>query len=1099
MNNELLEKLSYKIYLQHAEFNGAALICGVTLKNNSETPISSDMFEGQLNLGLRVYSDVSLIHESRLTGKLPVIRPGEQVEFNEEVYFSNCYGKSISIVFDLVVEEICWVSEVTDNNDLRTVVESNFSLSFNSSWYKEKYQLPENANKDVAIEHFLKNGFRNGCNPNPLIQTQHLLHQSGQNIITREAKDFYNLLTQFEFNPFLPKLLSSKVCNFPIQEANFIDYFNQSLSFLSKNDTNQFRYHPFFDPFFLEEVDEAKDMGPLRYYLTKLYDSEAKISSLFDSEYYLSNSQAYNEVNTNSRFKSAIDHFLQVGLNQDLAPIPDFDKDFYLKSNPDVFMAVSKGHMSACEHYFFHGMFEHKDPNEYFDTSYYIENQPDVWDECISLNILSPFEHFMRVGYKRGYKARQPLVEVTVPDYFGKSLYEKRCALTTKGIVAQNDKIIFPEISDTVDLSIIVPVHNQFEMTIHLLEQLSDFAWRSDTATCQVVVVDNGSRDLTRKLSDYVENISICREDHALGYPVACNIGANVALGRVLLFCNNDIEVASRNLQRGVDAFNSDVPIGALSGMIVLMNGQVQEAGSAIYSDGGTMGIGRSADPYSPLLSFRRETDYVSGCYLFCKRENFKAVGGFDERFSPGYYEETDLCLRFAQEGFPIIYDPSLVIYHYEYASFSKGRPPSISSSLMVRNKEIFSGKHAEKLSTFPQRLEDIDSLSFLRRLRDNHRSVLIVEDLPVDPKLGSGFVRSNDTVCALLSLGHKVTIAVRNFAYSDVHLDLRPKGVNIINLFTGEECNPLLGSEFDFDVVWICRTHNFDKYGLMANKAKLVNPDLKVVFDTEALVTDRNIAFRKLNHFPMLLDADRELKNELHFHHKPDLYLAVSDSDKLRIEKINTATHVKTLGHGITVRDSIRKGRDGRTGIAFCGAFFSEESPNYDSLEWFLENVWPIMTEENMDLEFKISGPIGNHVNLGELCSRHNNVQYLGVLEDVSEELLDNSLVFVAPTRFAAGIPHKVHMALAAGIPCVCTDLLATQIKPSNMKLNDLPVLNSSCEDAAKFAENCTKLLGNRKLWFSQQQKGVDFMKNYHSTDQFERSIDHILASLYV
>ena len=33
---------------------------------------------------------------------------------------------------------------------------------------------------------------------------------------------------------------------------------------------------------------------------------------------------------------------------------------------------------------------------------------------------------------------------------------------------------------------------------------------------------------------------------------------------------------------------------------------------------------------------------------------------------------------------------------------------------------------------------------------------------------------------------------------------------------------------------------------------------------------------------------------------------------------------------------------------------------------------------------------------------------------------------VFIAPTRFAAGIPHKVHEATANGIPCVTTELLA-------------------------------------------------------------------------
>lgn len=1097
MDNELLEKLTYNIQLKHLSFNGIDLSSKVTIKNTSEFSIYRDMFGSPMNIGILVKSDTELVHEARFDGKIPIIAPGEEGTFEVSAHFFDYPSKNLSIIIDLVVENTFWVSEVTSNSNIQEVVECGESLSFDYSWYADKYQLPKKADKDLIRDHFFELGARNGCNPNPLTQSQYLLHQSGYNNIPHDAQNFHELLVRFNPHPFLPKILNPGTCNFDLSQPSISTYFNQSLNYLVERDTYRFRYHPFFDPFFLAQVEGAKKMGPLRYYLTNLYESDFKISSLFDADYYLSDSAISREVNSNTRFKSAIDHFLQVGIKQDLAPIPDFDKDFYLMSNPEAAEVVSRGEISACEHFFFYGMIERRNPNEFFDTSYYIQNQPNVLDECRALNILSPFEHFLRVGYKRRYKARQPLVEVTVPDHFGKSLYEKRCALTTRGIIAQKDKIVFPEISDTVDLSIVVPVHDQFQMTIHLLEQLSDFAWRSDTATCQVVVVDNGSHDLTRKLSDYVENITICREDRALGYPSACNIGANVAVGRIILFCNNDIEVSSRNLQRGVDAFNSDVPIGAISGMIVLMNGQVQEAGSAIYRNAGTTGIGRHADPYSPLLSFRREADFVSGCYLFCKRENFKSVGGFDEEFSPGYYEETDLCLRLAQEGLSIIYDPSLITYHYEYASFSKGRPPSISTSLMTRNRELFSRKHSEKLVNFPQPDENINSFCFQRRLRDNRFSVLLVEDLPVDPKLGSGFVRSRDTIDTLVSLGHRVTVAVCNFAYSDAHLDLCPKGVNIINLFSGENQNPLLGSELDFDIVWICRTHNFDRYGLMANKAKLVNPDLKLVFDTEALVADRDFAFRKLNHLPIPNDIDLELENELCFQHDPDVYISVSDRDKSRIEEINATVQVNTLGHGIRVEDSVRKNRDGRSGIAFCGAFFSKESPNYDSLKWFLDYVWPILTESNVDLEFKISGPTGYNVDLSELCSRYNNVRYLGVLDSVSEGLLDQSLVFVAPTRFAAGIPHKVHTALAAGIPCVCTDLLATQIKPSKMKLENLPVLSSSCEDAKKFAENCAKLLENEKLWLSQHEKGINFMRKHHSMEQFEEALDNILSSL--
>jgi len=41
-------------------------------------------------------------------------------------------------------------------------------------------------------------------------------------------------------------------------------------------------------------------------------------------------------------------------------------------------------------------------------------------------------------------------------------------------------------------------------------------------------------------------------------------------------------------------------------------------------------------------------------------------LGGLDENFSPGYYEDTDFQFRVRQAGYKIIYQPRSTIIHYE-------------------------------------------------------------------------------------------------------------------------------------------------------------------------------------------------------------------------------------------------------------------------------------------------------------------------------------------------------------------------------------------------------------------------------------------------
>ncbi|HYP71984.1 MAG TPA: glycosyltransferase family 4 protein [Variovorax sp.] len=85
--------------------------------------------------------------------------------------------------------------------------------------------------------------------------------------------------------------------------------------------------------------------------------------------------------------------------------------------------------------------------------------------------------------------------------------------------------------------------------------------------------------------------------------------------------------------------------------------------------------------------------------------------------------------------------------------------------------------------------------------------------------------------------------------------------------------------------------------------------------------------------------------------------------------------------------------------------------------------------------------------------------VRVHGRVEDLTAHY-EGARLFIAPTRFAAGIPHKAHEAAARGLPMVATRLIAGQLGWKE----GAALLAADSPD--EFAQACAQLYRNCKLW---------------------------------
>src|SRR5271167_63814 len=687
---------------------------------------------------------------------------------------------------------------------------------------------------------------------------------------------------------------------------------------------------------------------------------------------------------------------------------------------------------------------------------------------------IASLDGFIKAGGRGAFRPPTAETGQQLSCLVAQKTWDERGRTRLRAILGSGRRLLLPATADP-ELSIILVLCNKSHLSLLCLESILANA----DVKCEVIIVDNGSRDETNRLLDRLDGAQILRNRTNMGFAQACMQGAGLARGKYLCFLNNDAQLEPRALSFALCNFMEDASVGAVGGKILLANGRLQEAGSILWGDGSALGYGRDDDPALPQYEFRRPVDYCSGAFLFTPAHLFQELGGFSDHFYPAYYEDTDYCTAVWARGLQVMYEPRAVIRHYESAS--SGNNDS-AKPLMAVNQQKFSNKWRNLLANHLAPTDENVHRGRIAALSHALR-VVYVDDRVPHRGLGSGFPRSNDILNQLARQGHQVTCATTSFPldrddYSDVSRDVEFfDGYNEL----GRLCREYLSNA---DVAWVSRPHNMELM-LQRMVTAQIEAGFKIVYDAEAIFADRDrLKAQVLGKNVSGQTLDAWASRELDLAKAADAVVSVCARDQAAMTAYGIP-NVHVIGLQLEVAATPASFADRQT-FLFVGAMHGSDNPNADSMQFFCNEVWPIV-QQVTGAELVIAG-YGTAIIASDFRGR--GIRVTGALSDLTP-LYEEARVFIVPTRYAAGLPFKAYEAAARGVPLVVSSLIGQQLgwqDEEECLIADHP---------QRFAQDCCRLYEDEKLWSRIRSAALLRVERELTETQFRAAIVRVIKSV--
>ena len=427
-----------------------------------------------------------------------------------------------------------------------------------------------------------------------------------------------------------------------------------------------------------------------------------------------------------------------------------------------------------------------------------------------------------------------------------------------------------PDPAEPVDVSIIVPVHNQWHFTRPCLISVLR-AMRGTGITCEVILADDASTDETLQAASLFPGLRVVRQDRNLGFLGNCNAAAAKARGEALLFLNNDTIVLPGWLTELVRVLREEPSAAIVGSKLLYPDGTIQETGGVLFADASAGNLGRGKPRHDPLFSFDREVDYSTGASILVRRSFWDSVGGFDVRYSPAYCEDSDLAMAARHKGMRVICAARSEVVHFEHGTYGEAaaaapKALALKNAAMLQEKwaSQFAEDHLVSTSQPEIAAAHAEREPFrvdLERRKSGKQNILYFSPFPSHPQNHGNQATIHAFGRRFQSMGHKVHFALlQSHMYDDAALEAMRETWDSFDILPNSHPLGADGRDIPFDgwyepglgenIRLLCQRYDIDvvfcSYVFQSKLLEFVPDHVLKVIDTHDKMGDRYEMLRK-------------------------------------------------------------------------------------------------------------------------------------------------------------------------------------------------------------------------------------------------------------
>lgn len=242
-------------------------------------------------------------------------------------------------------------------------------------------------------------------------------------------------------------------------------------------------------------------------------------------------------------------------------------------------------------------------------------------------------------------------------------------------------------------LSVLIPNYNgETILPIFLPSVLK--AFKAYQGQAELIIVDDCSKDESMQvLKDLCGDLArIEKNPQNLGFSGTCNRAASMAKGEILFFLNTDVELPETFFSTFHEYFTKPDTFAVTIHGIQYRTRENLDGVKIGEWKRGSLRVTRNK--YPETFQMWEPSFMVQGAYFFVDRKKFEALGGFDERFNPFIFEETDLCYRALKRGWKIYFDSRAKGFHDHSTTLKSVASQKRLNFFSHRNRFLFIWKN---------------------------------------------------------------------------------------------------------------------------------------------------------------------------------------------------------------------------------------------------------------------------------------------------------------------------------------------------------------------------------------------------------------------